>query len=141
KLGRVLILIPLTIAVRTATGTFVRLPFLLDSRADFTHIPLAVADRLQIPYGTDRPADIKTVIGVAERGGYFSPLHCSFPDLPHWQFETLACFSRYGEVPLLSASDLLRNFSLSIIPKGAPPEKTGFLLLVLRDDHTGTPRA
>jgi hypothetical protein len=75
-----------SIEVRGERRKFFPLPFLLDTCADYTQLPCSVADRLGIPYTTDREVTINTVIGRGD-------LHFSFRALPEWQCETTACLA------------------------------------------------
>ena len=82
-------------------------------------------------------------MGRKRRGGYLSPLSFSLADLPQWEFQTRACFSADippGKMPLLSASDLLHQFSIVLSPVPQPNYQAGFMLLHLCDDHSGRPR-
>ena len=130
--------------IRTTGGAWEPQPFLMDTMATLTHVPLDFADRADIPYSTARPLQTATIMGKKPRGGCLSPLTFALADLPQWAFETPACFSpdkSPGGFPLLSGSDVLERFDISLVGRPHPGYPHGYLMLQLRDDHDGTTRA
>jgi hypothetical protein len=134
--------IPVPLLLRTADGRFQEQTFLLDDGTTLTHISLAFADNVDLPYRTDQPLRTATIMGRKTHGGFRSTLHFALADMPQWQFTTQACFSTDeppGKIPLLSGSDLLNHFTIVQSAVKRPGYPDGFLLLHLRDDHGGVP--
>jgi hypothetical protein len=136
--------LPVRLRLRTQSGAWEPMTFLVDTEAEHTYIPVKVTEGLGLPLATDRPCHIVTRTGTRRDGGYFSPLAFAFDELPDLMFQTTACFARVrqeGEMPLIAGSDLLRHFTLVVTAQATPNERAGFLLLHLRDDHAGTARS
>jgi hypothetical protein len=79
------------LAVRMTEDTFVPLPFRFDSGTDLTMIPIPLARSLGIPFTRGRSTTVQGATGHSR--GFLAPLWFYFPQLPQWQFETLACFT------------------------------------------------
>ena len=97
--------------VRGISGRYCRIPFRVDSASDFTMISIAVAERLNIPFATNRPVHTNTAAGKSQQAAYLSPITFSVPELSPLRFESLAVFSPYElKSSLLSIRDLVLNF-------------------------------
>jgi hypothetical protein len=128
----------LTVGVRTAQGTFLLLPFLFDTGTHLTTMPLTLAQQLGIPFSTAHPVTVRGTTGKGQ--GFLSPLWFAFPQLPHWQFESLCCFTPHPlKRALLSLTDLIAHFHLRTAPATAL-HPLGSVILRLRPDHGGRPR-
>jgi hypothetical protein len=129
---------PIPLHLRKGDGTFTPSPFLFESGSLLTSIPIAEAERLQIPFDRQRPVTIRGATGTGQ--GFLGPLWFSLAGLPEYQFQCLCCFSAAG-LPrcLLSLKDVLAHFRLrTLLPSRLHP--LGSRLLQLHGRHKGQPR-
>ena len=138
--GRVVFRVQLILDIRTAQYSFTSLPFLFDTGTQLSMISIAEAQRSSIPFTTARPVSVTGVTGKGLVPAYLSFLWLSFPALPQWQFETLACFTPYPlKRSLLSLSDVHSNFLFRTGPR-RPGFPDGSLIFRLRRRHQGQVR-
>lgn len=130
--------IELGLEVRTASASFVRVPFLFDTGTQPTTVSVALARDNQIPFSLARPVAVRGTTGVGR--GFLSSLWFSLPQLPEIQFETHCCFSpKPLSQSLLGLTDVLSNFTFQATrPTRLHPN--GSFLLRLKRDHRGQPR-
>ncbi len=123
--------------VRTSSGQFVPLTFLVDTGTQLTTIPIATAEQRQIPFDRQRPVTIHSTTGTGH--GFVAPMWFSLAGLPEYQFESLCCFSTAAlPSPLLSLKDLITHFRMrTLLPSHLHP--LGSLLLQLHRKHKGQP--
>jgi hypothetical protein len=123
--------------VRPKTSKYQRLPFRLDTASDFTTIPIALAEELNIPFVKTKPVYPNTSAGKAEHPSYLSPLSFSFPAIPEIRFRCMCLFTPYSmKQSLFSLGDLVPNFLIRS-RKGIPSNPDGFVILQVRQDHQG----
>ena len=131
RFGQLLHEVRFNIGIRAADGSFPLVPFLLDTGTQFSTISISLANRLGIQFSRDQLVTIRGVTGSGR--GYMSPIRFSLPQLPEWQFETLACFTPHVlSVMLLSLSDLVDHFELHTSYQPTEFCPYGALVLTLR---------
>lgn len=129
----------LSLDVQTSRGTYVRLPFRLDTGSDFTTIAISEAQKFGIPFVTKTPVLPRTAAGRARRPSYLSSIGLLFPTLPDWRFQCDCSFSPYPiNRCILSLNDLIPHF-LFRFERASAIYPHGCLVLHLRRDHRGQP--
>jgi hypothetical protein len=92
--------------VRDRSGAFVNLPFRLDTQADLTTIPIAVAQREGIPFSTDHPGTAYGLAGAVEK--FRDRVRLRIAGREHeWPCDFVAAPSPPRDRPLLELSPIL----------------------------------
>lgn len=134
--------IPLDLEVLTDNGDFIDMPFLFDTGTHFTTISIAEAQKRGISFATNRQVSIRGSTTSATIQGYLSPLWFSLAQLPQWRFQSDCCFTPQPIArSLLSLRDVMLHFAIASDRRFPRRHHSGSLLLLLRDDHSGVPRA
>ena len=101
--------------VGTGSRGFRRVPFRLDTGADFTTLPIRLAEELGIPFARDASREVKprTGAGRAPHPSFPGEIKYSFPDLPGYVFRTVCLFSPgIRGRGLLSLQSVIPNFTI-----------------------------
>src|SRR5438309_769032 len=123
---------------RTSSETFDSHGFLIDTASQLTTIPIAMAERHNIPLNREWPVTIRGSTGTTVQG-FVAPLWFSLPSL-RYQFMSRCCFTPVPlRRPLLSLTDVLSHFRMrTLLPSRRHP--LGSLLLQVHRRHKGQPR-
>jgi len=126
--------------IRADDGSFMPLPFRLDSGSDFMTIPQWMARQNGIPFSEDTGLFPKTAAGRANKPSFISPVEFSFPQLSRWKFRTDCVFSPYN-LPycLLALNDFVPHFLIRS-NKESSEYPDGSVVFQLRADHGGSRR-